>query len=54
MIFSSFRAKGCQAKTPIRSINQTTIEQVEKKNYLYFSGTIIPLSANKDYGWQFA
>ena len=34
--FSSFRAKGCQAKTPIRSINQTTIEQVEKKIIFIF------------------
>ena len=34
--FSSFRAKGCQAKTPIRSINQTNIEQVEKKIIFIF------------------
>ena len=34
--FSSFRARGCQAKTPIRSINQTNIEQVEKKIIFIF------------------
>ena len=29
--FSSFRARGCQAKTPIRSINKTDIVQEDKK-----------------------
>jgi tRNA pseudouridine38-40 synthase len=29
--FSSFRARGCQAKTPIRSINKTDIDQEDKK-----------------------
>ena len=29
--FSSFRARGCQAKTPIRSINMTGIDQEDKK-----------------------
>ena len=29
--FSSFRARGCQAKTPIRSINKTNIDQEGKK-----------------------
>jgi len=29
--FSSFRARGCQAKTPIRSINKADIDQVDKK-----------------------
>ena len=29
--FSSFRARGCQAKTPIRSINMTEIDQEDKK-----------------------
>ena len=29
--FSSFRARGCQAKTPIRSINSAHIEQKDKK-----------------------
>ena len=34
--FSSFRARGCQAKTPIRSINQTNIEQIDKKIIFIF------------------
>ena len=29
--FSSFRARGCQAKTPIRSINMTDINREDKK-----------------------
>ena len=29
--FSSFRAKGCQASTPLRSMNNTDIEQEDKK-----------------------
>ncbi len=29
--FSSFRARGCQARTPIRSINKTEIDQKDKK-----------------------
>ena len=34
--FSSFRARGCQAKTPTRSINQTNIEQIDKKIIFIF------------------
>lgn len=34
--FSSFRARGCQAKTPIRSINKTNIEQIDKKIIFIF------------------
>lgn len=34
--FSSFRARGCQAKTPIRSIHQTNIEQIDKKIIFIF------------------
>lgn len=34
--FSSFRARGCQAKTPIRSINMASIEQVGKKIIFIF------------------
>ncbi|MDB0031665.1 tRNA pseudouridine(38-40) synthase TruA [Alphaproteobacteria bacterium] len=34
--FSSFRARGCQAKTPIRSINKTYIEQIDKKIIFIF------------------
>ena len=34
--FSSFRARGCQAKTPIRSINQTNIEKIDKKIIFIF------------------
>jgi len=34
--FSSFRARGCQAKTPIRSINKTDIVQEDKKIIFIF------------------
>ena len=34
--FSSFRARGCQAKTPIRSINLASIEQEGKKIIFIF------------------
>jgi len=34
--FSSFRARGCQAKTPIRSINMANIEQDGKKIIFIF------------------
>ena len=34
--FSSFRARGCQAKTPIRSINMTEIDQEDKKIIFIF------------------
>ena len=34
--FSSFRAKGCQASTPLRSMNNTDIEQEDKKITLIF------------------
>ena len=34
--FSSFRARGCQAKTPIRSINMASIEQDGKKIIFIF------------------
>ena len=34
--FSSFRARGCQAKTPIRSINMANIEQDGKKIIFMF------------------
>ena len=34
--FSAFRARGCQAKTPIRSINRTGIEQDDKKIIFIF------------------
>ena len=34
--FSSFRARGCQAKTPIRSINMTDIDQEDKKIIFIF------------------
>ena len=34
--FSSFRARGCQAKTPIRSINMARIEQDGKKIIFIF------------------
>jgi tRNA pseudouridine38-40 synthase len=50
--FSSFRARGCQAKTPIRSINKTDINQEDKKITFIFRGTIFPLSANQNYGRQ--
>ena len=34
--FSSFRARGCQAKTPIRSIDMTEIDQEDKKIIFIF------------------
>ena len=34
--FSSFRAKGCQAQSPLRSIDKTAIEFIDKKIVFVF------------------